>query len=1316
MIKVLLFAASPRGLAPLDLPREFRAINEEVRLGTFRDAVELILVPGARPIDLLRKLNESQPQVVHFSSHGSPDEILLEAEEEGAEAANRRGSSTRSDSERDIKTARPGDTDGPLGQGQPHPVRGSALADVLRSCDEGNLRLVVLNACDTRTQAESLTEVVDCVVSMNRTITDRAAIKFAASFYGALSFGRSVKKAFDQGVALLRAEGIAEAGTPELFARSGVDPSRVVLVGPTNERSVAPAAEGPFFVPFPRNPDFVGRSDDLDSLHASLQKREPVGIRPAGLTGMGGIGKTQLAVEYAHRYRGSYPDGIFWVNAAEPLAMGLAEIGGRLQPDVRGEPLQRRLQAAFEQLSRRTNALLVLDNLLDPAQLARTVGSEGSPLTLACRILFTTRHRELGRFRAVEVSVLPAEPALHLLLRHHSRQRVIEDSAHPERPEAEAICRLLGWLPLALELAGAFLGAWHDISLADYRKRLTKEGCLLTLDNELPNLAEVDLQSIHTAAVAATLSAQWNALNRDDEAARILLRVAGQFAEAAAIPTNTLGLFAGISPAHEPGHPSPLSRALRRLYDVRLLEELVDDRIRLHPLVREFARDLTLEAETPEFRNACARRVVFAFEDLNNLEDTVWNHSVSELEYCLSTALEFASVSDSVVREAITSMLRVFRREAHHLRDLDLRRQSSFFAQQVVFRAVSLGDASLAMRAEHRLAKLAEPCLILRWRIHRESSALLRVLTGHLATVTSVAVSPDGQLILSGSEDRTVVAWNLQTGLPHHLLSGHQGGVTSVAASPNGRHIISGSRDRTVAIWDLCTGQRICSLHGHDQGVTSVAASPDGRLIVSGSWDCSAAVWDNQTGERVRLLTGHRGAVSSVAFSPDGRLALSGSWDHTVAIWDLETGNRIRTLTGHSKAVTDVACSPDGRLVISASEDRTAVVWDLDTGTRLRTLRGHHDGVTSVTVSPDGRRIISGSDDHSANVWDLHTGDLIRSLTGHHDWVTSVSSSPDGHLVVSGSMDHTVAVWDVAAAEGTRSITGHRRGVTGVAVSPDGRLVASGSWDNTVALWDFNTQDCVRWFTDHRDKVGSVAFSPDGRLLVFGSDDNKVGGTQRRAHICDTRTGKCLRSLTGHHGAVSSVAFSPDGRYIASGSHDTIAAVWDVQTGKRVRSLTGHGGAVSSVAFSPDGRLVISGSWDHTLAIWDRITGERIHTLTGHDKAVTSVAFSPDGQLVASASEDRTSTLWNLHTGERIRTLAGHNKAVTSVTFSPDGRSIASGSDDETVAVWDRKTGDRLTSLSLDGPIWCVTWHPEGRFLVAGDMGGNLYGVEYRSM
>ena len=230
-IKVVLFAANPPGTELLDLPREFREIETEIRVGEYRDALELIFVPGARLVDLLRKLNDARPQIVHFSGHGSLDaEILLEDEADlasGLDAAR-----TRSANDRDITLAKAS----PAIRG-PDPLDRSVLADVLKSCDEGNIRVVVLNACHTRHTASALASTIDCVVSMKGTISDRAAIKFAASFYGALAFGRSVRKAFDQGVSRLRAHGVEDADAPELIARNGVDPARLVLAGPANELS-----------------------------------------------------------------------------------------------------------------------------------------------------------------------------------------------------------------------------------------------------------------------------------------------------------------------------------------------------------------------------------------------------------------------------------------------------------------------------------------------------------------------------------------------------------------------------------------------------------------------------------------------------------------------------------------------------------------------------------------------------------------------------------------------------------------------------------------------------------------------------------------------------------------------------------------------------------------------------------------------------------------------------------------------------------------------------------------------------------------------
>jgi hypothetical protein len=446
-ITVLLFAANPRGTAPLDLPREFREIDEEVRMSTFRSAVELILVPGTRPVDLLRKLNENQPQVVHFSSHGSPDEIILESGEEEAAAWGPYGPSTRSADERNMKKVGPDEvaSEG-SGQGQPQSVSKSALVDVLRSCNEGNLRLVVLNACNTRPQAEALTDVVDCVVSMNQTVTDRAAIKFAASFYGALAFGRSVQRAFDQGVARLSAEGIAESGTPELLVRAGVDAAQLVLVGSAPRKAVTPVPEAPFIVPFPRNPEFVGRD----------------GIRPAGLTGMGGIGKTQLGVEYVYRHRNDYPGGIYWIDAAGPLVEGFARLATdhRLKWAENEQTRDEQIRAAFTALNCRPRALMVLDNLPDPAAIALHLLPDCVPEDLRCRLLFSTRRHDLGRFAGVEVTVLPEEPALRLLLRHPSRR----DALAPSHADHEHACPWRWSWPGRIWVSSAATCRWKIIA------------------------------------------------------------------------------------------------------------------------------------------------------------------------------------------------------------------------------------------------------------------------------------------------------------------------------------------------------------------------------------------------------------------------------------------------------------------------------------------------------------------------------------------------------------------------------------------------------------------------------------------------------------------------------------------------------------------------------------------------------------------------------------------------------------------------------------------------------------------------------------
>ncbi|KAF8578321.1 WD40 repeat-like protein [Ramaria rubella] len=463
------------------------------------------------------------------------------------------------------------------------------------------------------------------------------------------------------------------------------------------------------------------------------------------------------------------------------------------------------------------------------------------------------------------------------------------------------------------------------------------------------------------------------------------------------------------------------------------------------------------------------------------------------------------------------------------------------------------------------------------------------------------------------------------------VFEGHRNGVTSVAFSPDGKHIVSGSYDRTVCVWDAETGKAVSApFEGHSDWVISVAFLPDGKHIVSGSNDGIVHVWDAETGKAVSaLFEGHSGWVTTMAFSPD-RKFVSGSYDKTVYVWDAGTGKVVSApFEGHSHSVTSVAFSPDGKHIVSSSNDRTVRVWNAETGKAVSApFERHSDWVTSVAFSPDGTHIASGSKDGIVHAWDAETGKAVSApFEGHSNMVTSVVFSPDGKHIVSGSYDRTVQVWDVETGKAASvPFKGHSGPVTSVAFSPNGKHIVSGSRDKTICVWDAGTGKVVSAsFEGHSHSVTSVAFSPDGKHIVSGSKDSTV-------HVWDADTGEIVFApFKRHSGPVTSVAFSLDGKHIVSGSRDQTVCVWDAGTGKVVSApFEGHSGWVTSVAFSPDGKHIVSGSQDNTVRVWNTDTGKTVSApFEGHSDTVTSVAFSPDGKHIVSGSYDSTVRVWD---------------------------------------------------------------------------------------
>ncbi|HMQ63284.1 MAG TPA: hypothetical protein PKE06_21550, partial [Flavilitoribacter sp.] len=568
------------------------------------------------------------------------------------------------------------------------------------------------------------------------------------------------------------------------------------------------------------------------------------------------------------------------------------------------------------------------------------------------------------------------------------------------------------------------------------------------------------------------------------------------------------------------------------------------------------------------------------------------------------------------------------------------------------------------------------------------------IFHGHNATVSSVAFSPDGTSILTGSFDKTARLWNIKD-QSFKSFAGHEEGVTSVAFSPDGKSILTGSEDKTVRLWNI-KDQSFISFAGHEKGVTSVAFSPDGKYILTSSYDHTARLWSIKDQSFISFA-GHEKVATPAVFSQDGQSILTGSRDRGALWWNITGHLRSSYAREYPSMVSAVAFSPNGDSIL-AHDFSTALLWKIKSSSSLPfenflPFEGHKHAITYLAFSPDGQSILTGSRDRTARLWNIKDQSFI-SFEGHEGPVNTVAFSPDGQYILTGSGDKIARLWKI----GFLLYDEHEGPVNSIALSPDGQFILTGSDDKTVRLWNIKDRSFIP-FTGHEDAVTSVAFSPKGQFILSGSKDH----TARLWNIKD----QSYIPFIGHEDAVTSVAFSPDGQYILTGSNDNTVRQWNLNgsglpfffmctspksavfspngelvlcTGSVLATLYNEDGSsvlfdrhddlISSLAFSPDGESILTGSWDRTARLWN-IDDQSFIRFEGHEGPVLSVAFSPDGQYILTGSEDKTVRLWNIQ-GRLIQTFEGLKSPVISVAFSSDdGQLVMIGCRDGTVMLRD---------------------------------------------
>lgn len=291
----------------------------------------------------------------------------------------------------------------------------------------------------------------------------------------------------------------------------------------------------------------------------------------------------------------------------------------------------------------------------------------------------------------------------------------------------------------------------------------------------------------------------------------------------------------------------------------------------------------------------------------------------------------------------------------------------------------------------------------------------LRVYERHTKIIRTVAWSPDGMLIASGSSDKTVHIWNATGGHTLQVYKLHNDGVNDVIWSLDGKYVISASDDKTVHKWQATTGHNLLVYRGHADMVRCVTYLSNSELIVSGGAGKVALVSGAVRGQHILSYNGHKSGINALTCSPNESYIASASDDGTIQIWDVTSGRTLFSYSGHTGVwvwIKAVAWSPDGSSIASGDINGNVHIWDAATGKRLVTCNGHTGRVYALSWSPDSKYIASGSGDNTMQIWDSSTGKSLFTYY-HSAPVNTVAWSPDGSRIATGCDDRIARIWPV---------------------------------------------------------------------------------------------------------------------------------------------------------------------------------------------------------------------------------------------------------------------------------------------------------------
>jgi len=538
----------------------------------------------------------------------------------------------------------------------------------------------------------------------------------------------------------------------------------------------------------------------------------------------------------------------------------------------------------------------------------------------------------------------------------------------------------------------------------------------------------------------------------------------------------------------------------------------------------------------------------------------------------------------------------------------------------------------------------------------------------------ALAFSPDGKILAAAcyiDAKQFIRFYDWRGGKTLKELKGHKSAISSIAFSPDGRQLISGSgwlyeesRDNTVRLWDVQKGAEIRRFSGHALGIMSVAFSPDGRFIASSGMDKTIRLWKKADLDAPPMVVKAASAVKGIAFSPDSHLIISSQEEGLVELRDVLTGKPQASIKSHAEAL---AFSPDGSTV-GLAHYKTVFLWDVaklqagayevkwrgDVPASVRKLGGNVYVPNIAYFSADGDRlkiaVYNKLFEYGAQTGlMIASSDIIRSFeiggTIRHFLARDIRTQPHADVVIDSRTDREIlrhssqSKWpyiQAFSADGRQALT--------TSFQPD-RL--------SLITTDNFTEKTVLSSNPGSAFLKCFEFSPDGKTMA-GAFSHSNDPDRLFIRLWDANTGKLIRKFPGHTHYITALTFTPDSKRILSGGMDDTLRLWDAVTGKEQKTLNGHTGPISAVAISTSGKKALSASWDRSIRLWDLASGKELQIFRGHTNWVRSAQFSRDGKFMVSTARDGTTRLWNLASGKEIVKII-HFEDGEWIVITPEG-------------------------------------------------------------